>query len=400
LPAGASAKLAFGFGVTGAAVTMRAMSDLQFMRLALRLARRGYGTTSPNPMVGAVLVKGGKIIGRGWHRRAGLPHAEIEALRDAQKHGHNPKGATLFVTLEPCCTHGRTPPCTAAIIAAGIIKVVIGATDPNPQHAGKGFKILQRAGIQVAHGILAEECARLNDAFNHWILNRTPFVTVKAAMTLDGKIATAAGKSKWITGEKARAHGMKLRQGSDAILVGINTICADDPSLTFRKRKAESKKQKQLRRIILDSMARTPLGAKVVSDEFAPLTTIVVGKDAPKKRVAALAKRVNVIVAPLTKLAIGNWQLAIDLRWLLQKLGAENITSLLVEGGGEVNASFLLGGFAQRVAFFYAPKILGGRDARKGVAGEGAKSLSEVVPLREVAWRRLGEDLLLTARVG
>ena len=375
------------------------MSDAQFMRLALRLARRGYGLTSPNPLVGAVLVKGGEIIGRGWHRRAGWPHAEIEALRDAQKRGRNPRGATLYVTLEPCCTHGRTPPCTAAIISAGIKKIVIGATDPNPKHAGKGFKILQRAGIEVVQGILADECTRLNEAFNHWIIHRTPFVTVKAAMTLDGKIATAGGESKWITGEPARAHGMKLRQGSDAILAGINTILADDPSLTFRKRKAESGKRKQLRRIVLDSHARTPLDAKVVNDEFATLTTIVVGKRAPKKRVAALAEKVKVGIAPAMKSALRTPHSAIDLRWLLKKLGAENVTSLLVEGGGEVNASFLLGGFAQRVVFFYAPKILGGRNSRKGVAGGGAKNLSEVVQLREVKWRKLGEDLLLMARV-
>src|ERR1700691_1302085 len=225
------------------------MSDAQFMRLALRLARRGCGATSPNPMVGAVLVKGGKIIGRGWHHRAGLPHAEIEALRDAIKHGHDPCGATLYVTLEPCSTHGRTPPCTDAIIAAGIKKVVIGATDPNPRHAGRAFKLLRRAKVEFAQGILADECARLNEAFNHWIVHRTPFVTVKSAMTLDGKIATASGESKWITGEKARAHGMKLRQGSDAILVGINTILADNPSLTVR-----TKNKKLCRhRIILDS---------------------------------------------------------------------------------------------------------------------------------------------------
>src|SRR5471032_1735887 len=253
------------------------MKEISFMRLALRLARRGYGATSPNPMVGAVLVKGGKIIGRGWHRRAGLPHAEIEALRDAQKRGHPPLGATLYVTLEPCCTHGRTPPCTDAIIAAGIKKVVIGATDPNPKHAGKGFKILRRAGIEVVHGILSDECTKLNEAFNHWIVHRTPFVTVKAAMTLDGKIATAGGESKWITGEKARAHGMKLRQGNDAILVGINTILADNPSLTARAKMEDGrwKMGKPIRRIVLDSMARTPLTAKVVSDEFAVLTTIV-----------------------------------------------------------------------------------------------------------------------------
>jgi diaminohydroxyphosphoribosylaminopyrimidine deaminase / 5-amino-6-(5-phosphoribosylamino)uracil reductase len=232
------------------------MSDTRFMHLALRLARRGQGLTSPNPMVGAVLVKRGKIIGRGWHRQAGGPHAEIEALRDAQKRGHSAKGATLFVTLEPCSTHGRTPPCTDAIIAAGIKRVVVGATDPNPKHSGRAFKILRRAGIMVeAFGVprsrgkggelradrlkaelqtLVAECTRLNEAFNHWIVHHTPFITVKAAMTLDGKIATASGESKWITGEQARTHGMKLRQGSDAVLVGINTILADDPTLMAR----------------------------------------------------------------------------------------------------------------------------------------------------------------------
>ncbi|MEY2428385.1 MAG: diaminohydroxyphosphoribosylaminopyrimidine deaminase, partial [Verrucomicrobiota bacterium] len=205
-----------------------------YMVLALALARRGYGTASPNPMVGAVLVKAGKIIGRGWHHVAGGPHAEIEAIRDAKKKGHSAKGATLYVTLEPCSTHGRTPPCTEAVIAAGIRRVVAGTIDPNPRHGGNGFKIFKRAGLAVTQGVLAQESDRLNEAFNHWMVYRTPFVIVKAAMTLDGKVATASGESKWITGEKARAHGMKLRQGADAILVGINTILADDPSLTVR----------------------------------------------------------------------------------------------------------------------------------------------------------------------
>lgn len=383
------------------------MNDAAFMRLALRLARRGYGATSPNPMVGAVLVRGGRIIGRGWHHRAGLPHAEIEALRDAQKHGQSPRGATLYVTLEPCSTQGRTPPCTDAIIAARIRRVVVGATDPNPQHAGRGFPILRRAKIHVAPvgdsgeagRRLAGECVRLNEAFNHWITHRTPLVTVKAAMTLDGKIATAAGESKWITGEKARAFGMKLRQGSDAILVGINTILADDPGLTLRgSRFARTSARPGLRRIVLDSLARTPLTAKVVTDEFAALTTLVVGPNAPRKRVAALAARVNVVAAPAAK--TNARRPAIDLRWLLKKLGSENVTSLLVEGGGEVNASFLLSGLARRVAFFYAPKVLGGRAARKAVAGPGAQSLSEVLSLDDLRWRKLGDDLLLQAQIG
>ena len=348
--------------------------------------------TSPNPMVGAVLVQRGKVIGRGWHRRAGLPHAEIEALRDAERRGHRARGATLYVTLEPCCTHGRTPPCTEAIIAAGIRRVVVAARDPNPKHAGRGYKLLRRAGLEVLHGLLADEAARLNESFNHWIVQRTPFVTVKAAMTLDGKIATASGESKWITGEESRAFAMKLRASVDAILVGVNTVLADDPSLTVRPVAGASViGASALRRIVLDSRARTPLTARVVTDEFAPLTTIITTPRAPARRLAALRKKVRVEIAPLRDGLV-------DLRWLLKKLGAEKVTSLLVEGGGDANASFLLGGHAHRVAFFYAPKILGGRDARKGVAGPGIAEVKDARELREVEYRWLGPDLLLTAR--
>jgi len=377
-----------------------------YMRLALRLARRGYGTTSPNPMVGAVVVQGGRVIGRGWHERAGGPHAEIAALREAQQGRHRVQGATLYVTLEPCSTRGRTPPCTEAIIGAGLSKVVAGATDPNPRHGGRAFTILRRAGLAVVQGVLAQECERLNEAFNHWIVHRTPFVTVKAAMTLDGKIATAAGESKWITGAEARHCGLRLRQGADAILAGINTVLADDPSLTVRLRGPRSVVGgRQRRRIVLDAMARTPLGAKVVSDQQAALTTIVVSKSAPKERVAALAGRVNVLVAPAAK-ARGRpagrgppGPERLDLRWLLKKLGAEEVTSLLVEGGGEVNASFLFEGLAQRIAFFYAPKVLGGREARPAVAGAGARTLEQTLNLSGAEWRKLGPDWLLSARV-
>ncbi len=360
-----------------------------YLRLALRLAEKGRGRTSPNPMVGAVLVKRGKIIGQGWHHRAGEPHAEIEALRDAAKRRNDPAGATLYVTLEPCSTHGRTPPCTEAIVAAGIKRVVAGATDPNPAHAGRGFQLLRRKRIEVVAGVLAEKANRLNEAFNHWIVRRTPFVTVKAAMTLDGKIATAEGESKWITGSRARAYGMKLRQGADAVLVGINTVLADDPALTVRGLREPNTPR---RRVVLDAMARTPLKAQVVADKFHAFTIVVVSRRAPRARVARLAKRVRVIEAP-------EQQGRLDLRWLMKKFGSEGITSLLVEGGGEVNASFLLGGWTQRVAFFYAPKILGGRDARKAVAGQGIGQLSEAIRLEVVEWRKLGADLLLTGRV-
>jgi diaminohydroxyphosphoribosylaminopyrimidine deaminase/5-amino-6-(5-phosphoribosylamino)uracil reductase len=387
------------------------MTEVEFMKRALRLARRGVGRTSPNPSVGAVLVKRGKVIGEGWHRNAGGDHAEIDAVRAAEHDGHSPRGATLYVTLEPCSTRGRTPACTDAIRAAGITRVVVGTADPNPDHSGRAFAILRRAGIEAnritsihRHNAkldraslkaIAADCAALNEPFNHWIVRRTPFVTVKAAMTLDGKIATQSGESKWITGARARNYGMRLRRASDAILVGINTVLADDPSLTVRAPGARG----TLRRIILDSRARTPLAARVVSDSQSALTTVVVSHQAPAARVAALRDRVRVLVAPRRGAGTRTQRPVIDLRWLLQRLGREEVTSLLVEGGGEVNASFLLGGLAHRVAFFYAPRILGGRDARTGVAGEGARRLSEVLQLDDIQWRTLGSDLLLAARV-
>jgi diaminohydroxyphosphoribosylaminopyrimidine deaminase/5-amino-6-(5-phosphoribosylamino)uracil reductase len=346
-------------------------------------------------MVGALLVKRGKVIGRGWHHAAGLPHAEIEALHDCGRRGDDPRGASLYVTLEPCCTHGRTPPCTDAIIAAGVKRVIVAATDPNPRHAGRGFKLLRRAGIEVISGVLADEATKLNEAFNHWIVHHRPFVTVKAAMSLDGKIATRTGESKWITGEESRAYAMKLRQGADAILVGVNTVLKDDPALTVRKLATfnlQTSIEDQPRRIVLDSEARIPLTSQLVTDRFAALTTIVVSKRAPVKRLAALRKRVRVEVAPLRNGIM-------DLRWLMRKLGSENVTSLLVEGGGEANASFLFGRLAHRVAFFYAPKIIGGRDARKGVAGKGICDLKNALQLRDVEYRWLGGDLLLTARI-
>ena len=364
-------------------------TDEQWMRRALALALRGYGRTSPNPMVGAVLVRGGRVIGEGWHHAAGRPHAEIEAIHHAKRRGTRLAGSTLYVTLEPCCTHGRTPPCTDAIIDAGIARVVVGAVDPNPKHAGKGLRLLRAAGIRVTDGVFAEEATVLNKAFNHWILHRTPFVTVKAAMTLDGKIATAHGESKWITGEPARRQAMRLRERADAILVGVNTILADDPSLTFRGRRS---KPKPLRRIILDTHARTPLNAKVVSDKESDSTTIVIGRTAPKQRATALAARVNVWIAP-----VRNKQ--IDLRWLLRKLGGEDVVEVLVEGGGEVNASFLLNGLSHRVAFFYAPKILGGRESTKAVAGAGLLRKEEWLRLRQVEWKTIGRDLFMTATV-
>ena len=372
-----------------------ATADLRGMRRALALARRAFGETSPNPRVGAVIARNGVVLGEGYHSRAGEAHAEVEAIRDAKRRGKRILGATLYVSLEPCSTQGRTPPCTAAILAAGIGRVVVAAVDPNPQHAGRGLQALKRAGVLVEQGLMAEEATRLNEAFNHWIVHRTPFVCVKAAMTLDGKIATARGESKWITGSESRAFAMRLRQGADAILVGVNTILLDDPSLTIRALPGSGLRRvkSELKRVVLDSKARTPVKAKVLTDGHSDQTIIVVSRDASARRVAALRRRgAQVWVAPQR-------QGRVDLGWVLKKLGALEVTQLLVEGGGEVNASFLLEGWAHRVAFFYAPKVLGGRDSRRGVAGDGVESLAAAPRLHAMECKRLGADLFVTGLV-
>jgi len=365
-------------------------ADEIFMRRALALAAKGYGGTSPNPLVGAVLAQNGEIIGEGWHRRAGEPHAEINALAAARHRRQTVQEAELYVTLEPCSTFGRTPPCTEAIIQSGVRRVVIAARDPNPRHAGIALKILRRAGIEARAGLLAAEASRLNESFNHWITRREPFVTLKAAMSLDGKIATRAGESKWITGPRARAFGMRLRLGADAILAGVGTIIQDDPALTLRPaRGLRVPAWKRLRRIVLDPRARIPLGARVLTDEFADLTTVVASARASSRCLRALEKKCRVLHAPL--LRDGR---TLDLRWLLRELGREEVTSLLIEGGGETHAGFLAQNLVHRAFFFYAPLVIGGRAAPKAVGG--GDSLAVPPRLREPEWRRLGPDLLLT----
>ena len=368
--------------------------DEQFMVQALRLAKRAYGQTSPNPMVGAVLVQDGEVIGRGWHHRAGAPHAEIEALADAARRQRSVSGATVYVTLEPCCTHGRTPPCTEALIRAGVRRVVVAAVDPNPRHAGQGLVRLREAGITVDSGVLEAESNRLNEAFNHWIVHRIPWVTAKSAMTLDGKIATASGQSKWITGPKSRAHAQRLRLGVDAVLVGVETVLADDPSLTVRTQPGFRRPawHPVKLRIILDTRARTPLESRLVSDDGRASTLIVVSELADPARIAALQARVTVIRAP-------ERDGRIDLAWLMPELGRMGVLHLLVEGGGTVLASFFEAGLVHRIAFFYAPRILGGEESRRSVAGQGFRSLADAPSLTDVESRRFGEDLFITARV-
>lgn len=362
--------------------------DPRWMHRALSLAKRALGKTSPNPVVGAVLTRGERIIGEGYHHRAGQPHAEIEALKDCQQRGENPRKATLWVTLEPCSTHGRTPPCTEAILQAGIRHVVVAATDPNPAHAGRGLELLRKAGVQVTAGLLAQEAEALNAGFNQWIVHRSPLITLKAGMTLDGKIATASGESRWITGEASRREVMRLRQEHDAILVGVNTVKQDDPQLTIRRGKRVLCKT----RIVLDTHARIPWKSRLLQDEFREQTWVVVGENASAKRIQKLQTQVHVLVAPEEG---GH----ISLPWLCRELGQRQITSVLVEGGGEIHASFLEKGQAHRVAFFYAPKILGGRDAIRAVGGQGFQTLESAPRLTEVKYRTLGDDLLLTGRI-
>lgn len=370
--------------------------DTAFMRQALALARKAIGETSPNPMVGALLVRNGKVIGRGWHHKAGQPHAEIEALRDCEAQGHSPRGATLYVTLEPCCTHGRTPPCTDAIQAAGIRTVVVAATDPNPRHAGHGFTVLKKAGIHVRTGVLSEEATTLNTAFNHWIVHRTPWITLKAAMSLDGKIADAYGESKWITSPDARTWAMRLRRAADAILVGVNTVIADDPSLTLRSRRSGRDVEQGRLRIVIDPRARTPLDARILKDAFAEKTRIVVSPTAPRARVKRLQAMVQVIEAPSVSV---RGRKTLDLPWLMKHLGETGVTHILVEGGGETHAGFLASRLAHEVAFFYAPKVLGGHTARRAIGGEGAQNAAELLRLSDVRCQRIGPDLLYRARI-
>lgn len=365
-------------------------TDIRFMRRALQLAKRGYGKVSPNPMVGAVLVSHHEIIGEGWHQKAGSPHAEINALEDAKKKGHATHLSTLYVSLEPCSTTGRTPPCTDAIMRSSIQRVVIACEDPNPAHAGKGVKILEDKGLEVVTEVLRDKARGLNQNFFHWICQGRPRVTIKAAMTLDGKIATSSGQSKWITGSGARKHAMKLRYGMDAMLVGIETVIADDPSLTVRLGSG-TKPSKKCLRIVLDSKARTPINSKLLTDEWNDWTRIVVSESAPAKRVDDIQAKAQVWVSPNEG--------RIDLGWLLDRMGKEGVTSLLVEGGGEVNAAFLQQNLAQEAVFYYAPKILGGNHARRGIAGSGARSLEEATRLTNTKWKQVGDDLVMKAEI-
>lgn len=355
------------------------------MELALAEASKALGKTSPNPAVGAVIVKNGQILATGYTAPAGGDHAEIAALR---KLDFKAQGATIYSTLEPCNHWGRTGPCTEAIIDAKISRVVAGATDPNPRVRGKGFKKLEAAGIEIVKGVLEDRCTELNECFNFAIVHKKPWILLKAAVSLDGRIATKSGESRWITGEDARKEGHKLRARLDGVVVGVNTVLADDPLLTARIRGA-----KDPARIVLDSKLRTPLDAKLVAGAKKTRTIIATTEKAPAKKHAQLESLGVEIVA--TKAKRGR----VDLETLIDALYQKEMNGLMVEGGAEVHGAFLDQGLVQKVVLFVAPLLIGGKDAPAAFSGEGIERLTDALRLEDLRAENVGRDLMISARV-
>lgn len=415
------------------------MTDEEYMQRALELAMRGCGWVNPNPLVGAVLVKDGRIIGEGWHPAFGQLHAERQALSDCRRRGEDPAGATIYVTLEPCCHTGKTPPCTEALIEAGIARVVMGAPDPNPKVDGGGVAQLEAAGIEVVQGVLVKECQEINAAFFHYIKTGKPYVILKYAITLDGKIATRTGKSKWITGKAARRRVHEDRQRYAAIMVGVNTVLKDDPMLTCRLEEfaadedealafdesrfddlleqelaadelayeaadeaqpesglfdstAFTLKQSNPIRIICDTHLRTPLDSQVVKTAAEVPTYIATCERDMAKHMPYRENEVDIIVVPE---AAGH----IDMEELMVRLGKMGIDSVIVEGGAEINWSVLAFETVSKVQCYIAPKIFGGAEAPGPVKGFGVEAPEYAIKLSEPSITRLGEDLLLECEV-
>ncbi len=389
--------------------------DEHYMKRALDLARNGFGWTNPNPMVGAVLVKEGRIIGEGWHTKCGNLHAEREAFAHCTE---DPQGATMYVTLEPCCHWGKTPPCTEAIIEHGIARVVVGAPDPNPLVAGKGADQLREAGIEVTEGVMLSQCREINKVFFHFIQTKRPYVVLKYAMTLDGKIATKIGASKWITGETARAHVHLQRHRFAAIMVGIGTVISDNPKLTVRLEEYENSKDSSIRticswkskstfmkdpfpevafsnnptRIVLDSSLQIPLYANVVATAREVPTIIATFCADPNKISALKAYGCDVVI---TRERNGK----VDLKDLMSKLGERGIDSVYVEGGSTVHGEFIDLGLVDEVHAYVAPKVFGGTKAPGPIGGKGVKLPTEALQFTRVKTKHLGSDVLFECEV-
>ena len=361
------------------------MTDQNYMLQAIQLAKQGEGWTNPNPMVGAVIVKNGRIIGKGYHKKCGELHAERNAIASLTE---SAEGATIYVTLEPCCHYGKTPPCTEAIIEQKIKRVVIGSRDPNPKVSGKGIKMLQEAGIEVIEDFMREECDRLNPVFFHYITTKTPYVVMKYAMTLDGKIATKTGASKWITGEAARAEVQHMRHRYMGIMAGIGTVLADDPMLNVRVEGWKSPI-----RILCDSGLRIPLDGQIVKSA-GKYRTIVAYADSENTE----AKRKRLHEMGVETICCPDENNQVDLKKLMKYLGEEGIDSILLEGGGTLNDSALRAGIVQEVQAFIAPKLFGGMNSKTPVEGIGVRFPSEAVKLKCTDICQIGEDIRITCQ--
>lgn len=365
------------------------MKDEFFIKRNLALALRAKGRTSPNPMVGAVIVKNNKIISEAYHKSPGTPHAEALAIKKA---GVKARGATLYVNLEPCChIDKRTPPCTRAIIESGIKNVVIAMKDPNPKVSGKGILELEAAGIKVISGIMEEKARQLNEVYIKFITCKKPFVILKIAMTLDGKIATPEGQSKWITGEKARQAVHRLRNSVDAIMTGIGTVLADDPELTVRLKRTGGKGQgaENPVRIVIDPELQISTDAKILKT---PPDAIIVAREI--KNLGTSADKANYLIKSGSKLIYFKEKL--ELSWLMERLGEMGLTSLLLEGGSSLNAHALKDGIVDKVMIFIAPKIIGGKESYTAVGGKTFRRLEDAFKLRDTTISRIGEDFLIT----
>lgn len=363
------------------------MTDTEFMREALSLAQNGMGFVNPNPMVGAVIVRNGKIIGKGWHKHYGGLHAERNAFVNCDSRGINCSGADMYVTLEPCCHHGKTPPCTEAIIEHGISRVFIGSRDPNPLVSGQGAEILKNHGIEVIEGILREECDSLNEIFMHYIITKTPFVTMKYAMTMDGKIACYTGESKWITGEDARERVQHERLRHSAIMVGAGTVIADDPMLTCRIENGRNPI-----RIVCDSNLRVPLSSNIIQtakDIPTIIATVSENKYKMQEYISYGCRIINTIPTD------GK----VNLRELMTILGKEGIDSILLEGGAELNWSALQSGVVSKVQTYIAPKLFGGVSAKSPIGGAGIPCPAGAFMLEDSNIVRIGEDILIESRL-
>lgn len=358
--------------------------DEKYMAMAIELAKKGYGYTAPNPVVGAVIVKDGCMIGQGYHEKYGEPHAERNALASCTQ---SPKGATIYVTLEPCCHHGKQPPCTEAILQAGISRVVTGSGDPNPLVGGKGIQILKDHGIQVKEHVMKEECDALNQAFFHYIQTGRPYVTMKYAMTIDGKIAAYTGASKWVTGEEARHHVHEQRKKNTAIMVGIGTVLADDPMLNCRIEGGRDPV-----RIICDTHLKMPVTSKIVKTAK-DIPTIIACCTADEELQRPYREAGCKIL--LTEKKMNH----IDLEQLMEQLGKEKIDSILLEGGGTLNWAALNAGIVQKIQAYIAPKIFGGTTAKTPVEGIGVEVPDQAFLIKNRTIRLLGEDLLVEGDV-